>query len=143
MPRPSKIGPIFDEACMWIKKHYPSKRGYVIRTVSHIKGNDRCDYEGDTREMEDGRIIIRVRIVGLEKSSIDTLLHEVAHALDIDANGWPKDYKDHSSCHRESWGVFFSELYREYYKYMAERYELETSPKKKTRDVNGPSQKSW
>lgn len=98
----------FWNAAALLRKNIKTNLPMRIRTVPSAvltKAHDVPCY-GDCERKKDHHLIRIAR--GMTTGvAIDTLIHEVGHAMDFDANpNQPRDY------HRKSWGENFSKAYR-------------------------------
>jgi hypothetical protein len=116
----SKVGQEFDEACRWVRATFPVSRGYRIDTVSKLKDVDGSGLDGEMRYVVGStapyRILIR-RGMKVE-TSIETLLHEVAHVLDVEKRPGATDRADP---HSGKWGEEYARVYRAYLKWIGDK----------------------
>lgn len=61
----------------------------------------------------DGKITISINIKS--KDTTDVIIHEYAHALDFEKNGYNKEH------HSDNWGQCYAEVYRAYLKLLEEK----------------------
>ena len=85
----------------YLKTHYSFDYPVIVRrTKMPANYCGECDFEN-------GNYLIKINKILSENSTIDTLLHEMAHA-----KSWEKDTEHHGP----TWGKEYSKLYRVYEK---------------------------
>jgi hypothetical protein len=97
----SFFGTEFDRVVKWAKRY----SSFRLRTIAGLR---------DFAVVRDvaGEWLITIERKQDISSAIDSLLHECAHIIDWQANGYTDD---HGKQHRRSWGIIYSDLYRAYH----------------------------
>ncbi len=106
----SYFGLTFDRTLRFLRASFPSVAPVRVRTV-RLK-----DRDGDATFMEGGYWRIRVARDLAQGAAIDTIIHEWAHIIDLERNGWPKNPDNHSYLHRNSWGEVYAGIYRAFHR---------------------------
>ena len=107
----SCLGVRFDRAVRFFKKF----ADFRVRTMC---GKPDSEF-AHVRETPRGWLVVVDRNQEFD-SAADCLIHEVAHILDWEKNGYEDEDGEQ---HRRSWGVIYSDLYRRYHE-AAERGEI-------------------
>jgi len=106
---------VLGEAIRWARRYMPVK--LVFRAKSRIIDNEGDECNGLLVQHK-GYMEINILKDLDEGKAIDTLMHELAHAIDIRRRGWGKDhYKQHS----DSWGQEYSRIYRDFWEMIGQK----------------------
>ena len=104
----SKFGKEFDRVVSWLKQY----ARFRVRTVADLQW-DGTHCFAEVLDRKDGGWTVRIGRRQDYDAAVDCLLHEVAHIVDWERNGY---VDGHDAQHRRSWGVIHSDLYRAYHR---------------------------